>query len=148
MNPGEVAEVLASLVRLDMDAIRIYEQAILAVDMVAIRDRFAQFRYDHQRHVDELNTTIRNLGFEPPAQQPENTSLTQGLSMVLAQGGTESALEVMHANERLISRRYTQVSTMKLPLGILTLVGNNCRDEQRHFQYVEQTLAIRTWEKR
>ena len=148
MTPGEVAEVLASLVRLDMDAIKTYEQAILAIDVVAIRDRFVQFRYDHQRHVDELTTTIRNLGYEPPATPGEDSSLVQGLGPVSAQGPTEWALQVMHANERYISRYYTQVSTMKLPLGILTLVLKNCRDEQRHFQYIEQTMAIRTWERR
>ncbi|NLW85450.1 MAG: ferritin-like domain-containing protein [Planctomycetes bacterium] len=144
MNPGEVVEVLAALARLDMDAVVAYEQAIAAVDVVAIRDRFAQFRYDHERHVDELTTTIRNLGFEPPSPKSGN-EMEPGLLPVTPSAGAEAALDVMHTNERLISRRYTEASRMKLPLPILTLVAKNCRDEQRHFQYVEQTLAIRTW---
>ena len=58
-DKSEVAR-LHSLAQLDADAVGAYDVAIARIGPALVRERLNSFRADHLRHVQDLNTLIRD----------------------------------------------------------------------------------------
>ena len=67
-----VAE-LNDLLKLDHDAVHAYNLAIRALDSEEYKRQLAEFRADHERHIDELSQLIRSRD-GTPMQMPHGTS--------------------------------------------------------------------------
>jgi uncharacterized protein (TIGR02284 family) len=149
MDNQEMAQKLGSLVQLDIDAIHAYKEAIEEIDVSEIRQQLSSFQSDHSRHVQELSDLIRHLGETPPEFSRDFKGfLIQGFTALRSISGTEGALKAMRSNEKLTNSTYDQARSWKLEPTARELVEKNYRDEQRHLQYIEETIANRTWEKR
>lgn len=55
------------LVELDYDAVEAYEAAINRLENADARERLAIFKGDHERHIQELTTLLKNHGEEAPS---------------------------------------------------------------------------------
>lgn len=146
MTNHEIGRHLRGLVQLDYDAIRAYRQAVEQIDVPDVRDQLTIFENDHARHVQNLSQIIRRLGENPPEMKPDIKGfLIEGFTAVRSLTGTEGALKAMHANEKLVGKRYKEATQVNLPADIKAQVELNYRDEQRHTRFIEEKLTEKSW---
>lgn len=147
MTHDEIIDDLNDLIQLDFDAVQAYTQAIDEIDVPTIRDELMHFRTDHDRHVTGLTSIVRRYGGRPVEQSRDFKGfLIEGLTAVRSKMGTENALNAMRSNEQLTNREYQEAVRKDYPMDILSELEANFADEQRHLQYIEQTINGRMWE--
>ncbi len=144
MDGQELMRLLNSLIRLDADAVSVYEQAIEEMDAASLRERLTTFHQDHERHVLELSAVVREIG-GAPAEAKKNVaaSFIDGFTPIRRRMGASSALQAMSRNEQLALAEY-QGARNKLVTGPAeAIINRNFRDERRHFEYIVSSLRER-----
>ncbi len=136
MTTCEVLPRLESLIRLGLDAVCAYNQALRLVDEPEIRIWLICFREDHERHISELASTLHRLGGRPP----NRTLKTEDSEDI------EGALHGLKTYEDLMNQSYTETLALELPGEARGIVRRNHDSERRHLQFIEQTLVTRFWE--
>ena len=142
----DTTETLNDLLRLDIDAIQAYKQAIDACEVPAIRDRLTEFMGDHERHVRDLRDAVRNLGAEPVEKRDLKGFLIEGFTAISSRGD-RSALMAMRGNEELTNRRYDAARKSEVPADVHELIERNYQDEARHLAWIKDAIQNRAWEK-
>jgi rubrerythrin len=132
--------------RLDLDAITAYDEAISACEIEEIRVRLADFKGDHERHVTVLSESIRSHGGEPKVKRDVKGFFIQGFTKIVSHGD-RSALIAMRANEELTNRSYESALKKELPEDVRLLLERNLSDEQRHLEWIKETIDQRAWER-
>ncbi|WP_142848493.1 DUF2383 domain-containing protein [Telmatospirillum sp. J64-1] len=135
----DAIEPLVHLVRVDMDAVRAYTQAIHAIQDDGLKEVLQDFREDHERHIRDLSAAIRDLGGDPPQQPHISAFALAGFTRIASGMGVSTALMAMQSNEVVTNQAYEIALNSGLPRQVLDLVHRNHRDEQRHLE------TIRTW---
>ncbi|NLX03630.1 MAG: DUF2383 domain-containing protein [Phycisphaerae bacterium] len=146
MANQEMIDNLSSLAQVDIDAVHAYDQAIDQIDAddEQIREKLIEYRQDHQRHVAELASEIRDLGGTPPEYSRDFKGfLIEGFTALRSLTGTEGALKAMKSNEGLTNRRYDEARTWHLTGSAKGVVERGFQDEQAHLQFIEETLHAR-----
>lgn len=142
MDRKELIEQLESLIKLDIDAIHSYDQAIKRIDQPRFKDKLTTFQADHRRHVDSLSAKLRELGEAPPAFSPDFKGFfLEGFTALRSMTGTKGALEAMETNERLTTSRYEKASGLDFPTDVAMLIRENLSDEQRHLAFIREAIA-------
>lgn len=142
MERKDLIDQLESLIRLDIDAIHAYDQAIKRIEQPLYRDKLVAFQGDHRRHVDALSAKLRELGETPPAFSPDFKGFfIEGFTALRSMTGTKGALEAMETNERLTNSRYEKASRMDFPSDIAMIIRENFADEQRHIAFIREAIA-------
>jgi uncharacterized protein (TIGR02284 family) len=147
MDNNAMLKDLKELVQLDIDAIRLYDQALDNIDHPALHSQISSFQADHSRHVNDLSMVIRRLGGEPPKYAPDLKGiLLEGFTAIRSMTGNEGALKAMRTNELLTNKTYDKARSWDLPMDIRQLIERNYADEQRHLAYIEQAIKNKAWE--
>ncbi len=142
MERKELIDQLESLIKLDIDAIHAYDQAIKRIEQPMYRDKLLTFQGDHRRHVDSLSAKLRELGETPPAFTPDFKGFfIEGFTALRSMTGTKGALEAMETNERLTNSRYEKASGMDWPSDIAVIIRENLADEQRHIAFIREATS-------
>jgi len=142
----DAIKTLNALIRLDVDAVSAYSQAIDNIHDAEVRSRLVSFRADHERHMTELAAEVDALGGSPPKISPDVKGyLLEGFTAIRSLTGIEGALKAMKVNEALTNRQYQRSLERNLPDRARSIVRRNYEDEQRHLRYVEQVLQDRPW---
>lgn len=148
MNNVETARVLGSLVQHDINAVYVYDQAIVSTELISLRNQLGQFRDDHYRHVENLSKVIRALGVVPPEySQDFKGMLMEGFTAIRGRVGIEGALKALRSNEEYVMKKYREAYALPFTPNIGELVERNYRDVQHHVEFIEKMLADRIWEK-
>lgn len=143
LNNKETAEKLSSLMYLDFDAARAYEQAIQEIDDSIIRERMVEFLNDHERHITDIRSMIGMLGETPPEPSRDVKGFfLEGWAAIRSMSGTEGALKVMKSNEELTNRRYNDARSWDVSTHVMDLIIQNHTDEERHLTYIEEQLSV------
>jgi rubrerythrin len=138
---------LVTLMQLDRDAVRAYEEAIAAIDIPEIRDRLEEFREDHEHHVEALEAAIGRLGGTPPEPAPDAMGyVIEGYTAIRAAMGIAGALRAMKSNEALTTAAYEAALALELPADVKRMVERHRDDERRHLAYIEAVLEDRVWQ--
>jgi uncharacterized protein (TIGR02284 family) len=144
MTNKEIADFLGTLVQLDFDATKAYDEAIDNIDDPAIKSNFEQFRADHQRHIVDINAEIYKLGEEPRELSRDIKGfLIEGFTAIRSLTGTDGALKAMDGNEKLTNKKYKAAIEKDVPWDIKDLLERNYEDEQHHLAYIDQQLHVR-----
>lgn len=142
MERKELIDQLASLIKLDIDAIHAYDQAIKRIEQPMYHDKLVTFQGDHRRHVDVLSAKLRELGETPPAFSPDFKGFfIEGFTALRSMTGTKGALEAMETNERLTNSKYEKAVKSDFPADIASIVRANLADEQRHLAFIREALS-------
>jgi rubrerythrin len=137
---------LQSLLHLDMDAIKAYDQAIKACEHENVASQLRQFRGDHERHVRDLSEELRKLGEQPDVRTDVKGFFIEKFTAITSIG-TRSALMSMMGNEGLTNARYKAASELQdLPDSTKAVIRANYADEQRHLQWIRTALDQKIWE--
>jgi len=148
MDNREVCEKLNKLIKLDVDAVHAYKQAIDACTMEDLRSNLLRFQEDHQRHIRDLSQQVRACGGEPEVETSWAGFLIEGFTAITAQGD-HSALLAMRGNEELTNRTYEgALNAADLPTEVRALLERNFSDEQRHLAWIKDQLNMRVWERK
>lgn len=140
---SQVLEGLNDLLQLDHDSVGAYE---IAQEHLANPEHIARirsFQEDHQRHIQDLNDLILNLG-GIPVNEPHTTSLLkEGIQRLSASGGDRAILTAWRANELAAARKYGQYAKRSAawPEQATALVGRHAADEDRHYAWVREVLG-------
>ncbi len=148
MDTTKLVEKLNDLIKLDVDAMHAYDQAIQACTMDELKRGLGDFRADHDRHVRELSDCVKQLGGQPDVRRDFKGFLIGGFTAIVSQGD-HSALVAVQTNEEVTNSYYRRALEMEnLSPDIRKLLEKNYADEQRHLAWVKAKLASRVWERR
>jgi len=148
MDNREVSDKLNDLIKLDVDAVHAYDQAISACTLLEVKDRLIEFRGDHDRHIRELAQIVRSFGVEPEVRRDWKGFFIEGFTAIMSQGD-HSALLAMRGNEELTNRQYqSALGLADLSPEVRSLLERNFSDEQRHLQWIKSQLDARVWERK
>jgi len=146
MRLSEVTQQLAKLLELNLDAARAYEQALDEVELPSVNEHLVNFQADHDRHVLELAEEIRNLGETPPESGSDLFGFrTEGFASIPQQSGTESALQILEADEKLTAMLYRAARDWDLPPAAAEAVRRHYEEEQVHLEFIRKELRKRVW---
>lgn len=140
MADTSILDTLRRLAQVDIDAIHAYTQAIDYCGDDSVSAMLSGFRADHQRHVDELSSAIRDEGGEPPATADFTGFAIAGFTAVSASAGAIGALTVMESNEVVTNDAYDKAMAANLPADLRSLVERNRADERRHLAAIQERL--------
>ncbi|WP_408888058.1 ferritin-like domain-containing protein [Myxococcus faecalis] len=144
---SEVAR-LRSLAQLDADAVGAYDAALARIPEPLVRERLAEFRADHVRHVRELNGFIHHFGGAPLDLRPDlKGAAMKGLTAMSSLMGTEAALVAMLGNEEYSNRSYDVALRFDWSPNVRLLIERHREDERRHILWIREAVRTRPWEK-
>lgn len=132
-----VCDHLNKLIQLDVDAAGTYREALSHVDDLVVRADLEDFLRDHERHVMELTTIVRELGGTPVDPHTDFKGRLLETMTRLRSRGTLGALRAMRMNEKLTNRTYDKASEIYMPPIGQVIVIENLRDERRHLAAIE-----------
>lgn len=139
-----IAEQLGDVLKIDIDAVEAYNEAIEKVEAQELRSRLSAFRDDHQRHISELQSAIQDMGHEPPEIKPDlKGKLIEGMTALRSSMGDEQALKAMRQNETITNRTYEKaLQDHTYPGAVQRILQAGLEDERRHLQWIEQQLSV------
>lgn len=138
---------LQKLAQLDVDAVELYEAAIKHVDVPLVREKLTEFRWDHERHVQELNRELAQIGGSPVEHKTDvKGALLRGFTEVTSMMGTSGALMAMTTNEELTNRSYQSALKLEWSATQRALIEKNFSDEKRHLAWIKQAHKEKPWE--
>jgi uncharacterized protein (TIGR02284 family) len=140
-------EELNELIRLDLDAVSAYTEAIHALHDPSLRDPLTLYRGDHERHVTELSVLVQRLGGKPAGTPDVKGVVRKTMTKIAGLIGEETILKAMKSNEEATNKAYSRHAALDFPVDILDLIRRNYDDEKKHLQWVEQALSTRLWER-
>jgi uncharacterized protein (TIGR02284 family) len=148
METAKVVDKLNDLIKLDVDAIHAYDQAISSCTMDELKRGLGGFRADHDRHVRDLSDCVRALGGQPDVRRDLKGFFISGFTAIVSQGD-HSSLLAMQTNEEVTNSYYRRALELEnLSPDIRSLLERNYADEQRHLSWIKDQLAARVWERR
>ncbi|HLO78794.1 MAG TPA: ferritin-like domain-containing protein [Magnetospirillum sp.] len=139
----DINDSLEHLIRIDLDALRAYTQAIDNVADADIRAMLTNFRADHEAHVEALGEQLSKRGGMPPQTAHMAGFALAGFTGVAAGMAPAGALMAMQGNEVVTNQAYQMALAAEgLPDNLRQLFEHNLADERRHLN------TIRTWLRR
>ncbi|MGE5516855.1 MAG: DUF2383 domain-containing protein [Bacteroidota bacterium] len=137
----DIADRLDHLLRIDLDAVRAYTQAIENVADTAIRDMLTAFRADHDRHIEALSAELSKRGRQPPQTAHFSGFALAGFTGVAAGVAPAGALMAMQSNEVVTNQAYDMALAAEgLPDDLRQLLERHLADERRHLRTIRQWL--------
>ena len=141
-HSSERAHHLNQLIALDYDAIAAYEAAIDRLDDERFRRQLAEFKRDHERHINYLSDQVRELGGEPAAGPDAKQILTKGKVVLADLAGDKAILKAMESNEEQTNAAYEKaVMQLKGDVATQNAVQENLEDERRHRAWLREAIA-------
>lgn len=136
----QIISELSDLIELDYDAIAAYQAAIERLDDASYKQKFTEFLADHERHVEELGTAVREAGGNPPTKGDAMEILTKGKVVLAGLIGDETILKAMRINEGVTNTKYETAADTGYPENIQELLTRGLADERRHKEWLAVTL--------
>lgn len=139
---GTFPEALNDLLELEYDALEAYEAAVSRLENNTYKNRLADFKNDHQRHIQELTDLLRQHGHSPANGPTGKQWLTKG-KVVIADSviGDKGILSAMKSNELDTNSAYSRMLQREdMWEDAKPLLEKEFADEKRHKEWIEQTL--------
>src|SRR5690349_3281230 len=129
LGTKEIISECNDLIRFDFDAIGAYNEAIEKLDIPTIKAQLVEFRADHERHVTELSQVVRRFGGSPAERPGARGIVRKTMTKIAGMIGTESVLNAMKSNEKVLNEQYGKRLQMGFPADVLELIQRNYSDE-------------------
>lgn len=146
MNEQNAIWKLSGMVQLNLDAVRILEQALDEMDLPSVREQLVRIRDEHSRHVLDLSAEINILGGSPPEYLRENLgTTTEGLLAIPERVENEELLKILEANEQVSAMRYRAARSWELSPAAAEMIRRQHGEEEVHLQIIRDELSKRVW---
>jgi hypothetical protein len=144
MEAADIINRLVSLLKLDVDAVHAYEQALEKKELEFMSNQLMECRENHFSHALELKSIILKYGGDVPRLSSNFEGfMIRGFTEFDGLFGLDSILDAMSKNELLTNSTYDNVFEMDLPKEIYELVVKNRQEERQHLRFVEDIIANR-----
>lgn len=139
----EIIDGLNDLLQLDHDAIGSYDVAIEKLENREHAEQIRGFRYDHERHIQNLNELIGGMGGTAANEPHASAPLKDGLQRLGGIGGDKGILTAWRANELQVRTKYDSFASKAVhwPAAVKRVIDENALDEERHYQWVAELLG-------
>ena len=138
----DVVDMLNDLIQLDYDAIHAYEAAIGRIDSEEHQRHLAAFKEDHERHTEELDAVVRELGGKPVNRSIIKHVVTAGKIAFADLIGDKTVLQALKTEENDINKAYERMAGRRdLPPEAVPVIQAGFGDERRHRDWLEKTIA-------
>jgi rubrerythrin len=138
-----IESIINDLIQLDVDACYSYSEAIKEVEEKDIQQQLINFQKDHERHIEELSTLLKDMGGEPikPTRDFKGF-IIEGMTALQSLTGTKGALKAMLTNEKITNKKYADALEYKgFNQEVRKLIQENFNDERRHLEYVKEKIS-------
>jgi rubrerythrin len=134
---------LNDLLQLDIDAVQAYALVIRQLESPARKQTVKRYQADHQRHVKTLKELIRAHGGMPvPLSHLPTGPFKLAMQATASLGDDKAVLLAFKTNERQTRDKYRRAAkNTRLPADVARAVKRGARDEERHYQWIENALA-------
>jgi len=141
MDTEELIDRLNGLMRLDVDTVHAYEEAIERIDAQATVTRLQTYREDHLRHIDEIRLLIMGLGGQPNETKPSlKGRLLEVMTVMRSALGDQQTLKAVKQTEEITDRTYRDAAEWDVADDIHEVLARSYDDERRHLTYVREQV--------
>lgn len=109
-NESTLSGLVENLLLLEHDAIAAYEQTIQRLENPAFKQKIAEFKADHDRHVQELTQLASMVGAKAHQEGDAKQMLTTGKVALASIMGDAATLQAMRSNEEDTVTAYERAS--------------------------------------
>ncbi|WAJ30328.1 DUF2383 domain-containing protein [Antarcticirhabdus aurantiaca] len=135
-------KMVENLLYLEHDAIAAYDKTIDKLDDPVAKQKIAEFKGDHERHVAELTRMAGALGVTPPTQGDAKQMLTTGKISLASLVGDRTVLKAMATNEIETKMAYDQAARNDAaPPEAQGFFRQAFADEDRHKAWMDSAAA-------
>jgi rubrerythrin len=141
-STAEILEGLNDLLQLDHDAISGYDIAIEKLEDRDHANQISGFRRDHERHIQQLNELIAELGGTASNEPHATAPLKAAMQKAGALGGDRGTLIAWRANELQVRTKYDSYASRAVswPSNVKRVIDEAALDEERHYHWVATVL--------
>jgi rubrerythrin len=134
--------LVESLLLLEHDAIAAYEQTIERLGNPSYKQKIAEFKLDHDRHVQELTQLAQAIGATPHAEGDAKQMLTTGKVAMASIMGDSAILTAMRTNEEDTVTAYDRASNhTEATQEALAIFKRAHADELRHRAWMSNAAS-------
>ena len=142
VSAPDVIDMLNDLIQLDYDVIQAYEAAIPRMDNSEHQGQLAAFRDDHDRHVRELDSVVRELGGKPVNGSTMSLVVTEEKIAFADMIGDKTVLQALKTEVNGTNKAYERAAGRRdLPQSAIPVIQTALGDERRHRDWLEKTIA-------
>ncbi len=135
-------KLVENLIILEHDAIAAYEKTIEKLEDPTAKQKIAEFKGDHERHVAELTRMAGTLGVTPPAEGDAKQMLTTGKISLASLIGDRTILKAMATNEIETKMAYDQAARNAVATPeAQSFFRQAFADEDRHKAWMDSAAA-------
>jgi rubrerythrin len=132
-------DAITALLELEYDVVEAYETAINRIESEDYKKHLEEFKQDHQKHIQGLNTVLKAHGegaiYTPSAKQ----WLLKGKVVLGGLIGDKSILEAMYVNEKDSNAAYEKMNIHPDKWeDAKDIIEQGLDDEKRHKQWFEE----------
>ena len=146
MNGEDLITRVEILVRLDADAVVLYDRVLERMAESELRERILQIRNDHHRHVEILTSVVLSSRGVPPKMQDISDLFRRELQELEGSGSMEQMLAALLRLESIINKEYEDAVNLELDPKIDEIMDDNFLDEQQHIRFIRAAAQDRIWE--
>jgi hypothetical protein len=132
---------LNDLLQLDYDAVAAYTLALNELADPGYQDAVRGFKADHERHIEELTTLVRQYGGVPMPMPHLSGVFKLAVQGAAGLGSDAAVVKAFKANETQSRDKYRRAASRQHPPDVQGLLIRAARDEQRHFDWAMRTLG-------
>ncbi len=134
--------LVESLLLLEHDAIAAYDQTISRLQNPTRKQKVAEFKADHERHVRELTALARTVGATAHSEGDAKAYLTTGKVALASMIGDGAILTAMRTNEEDTVTAYDRAARHdEATTDARTMFERAHADELRHREWMSQAAA-------
>ena len=139
----DFTDAVKELIELEFDAVEAYEAALNRIESSVYKQKLAEFKEDHLRHIQELSAVSQQHGGEVP-QGPNaiKSFLTQGKVVLGNLIGDIAILKAMLSNEQDTNTAYERMENRDDKwLDVRAILDKAFEDEKKHKKWLEETIS-------
>lgn len=142
MNDNELVSRLSTLLRMDRDAVKLFDAAAIAVGIPGLDIGAQRYRVQHTRHAEGLAREILRRGREPVEPTAEFDSIMAlHISSIEQAEDAAQAMITLRMAERIMNLEYAEALQLDMPNELRGMLERNLADEREHLSAIESWLA-------
>ena len=141
MNDSELTTRLSTLLEMDRDAVKLYDEAARVMGTPDLGIDATRTRNQHEAHAMRIEKTIRDRGQQPRNATAQFVSIMElHLSSISRARDADETMITLRMAERIMNLEYAELLQMEMPEDLRSMLTENLADEQRHLEAVESWL--------
>lgn len=140
-NNKDLLDDISSLIKVDINALAAYKQAIDNIEDNEILNNLKSFADDHSDHIKNLSKWLNDNGGKAPELKKNMKGLImEGFTAIAAKIGLKPTFKAMQQNERLTNKKYKDALEIYGNIDLTNLIKKCYEDEVRHLTYFDEQL--------